>query len=1195
MLAGFVAPTACGSESPTESEPATVSGQPPAQNAAGQGVLPTGKGPVVEHDRDSNLVYERVRIVDRNDQEIAVEERGALTPAIWQRAARPWTHRHEPILYHEQTWAEGRGDGTTEHGFRILRTANDAPPPVDAPAEPPEVAPELLAFAADHPGVGLAVQLSLRDYPQWDIPLVLPDFFSEEERAANTLQRDRAVEMRKVQFAERSGDVLRAIDASGGTLAGLGWETGTVTATISSSALETLSRRTDLANIVWLRGGARDQQEAESAEIGEFQPTIVAAASLQIEDPGLPIWLRFDEAGTLVNTGSMNLSAATLSTVTQAQGGRAHNSVRFTADSSAIVIPDDPDGAGPLTSAALDGLSNLTLEGFVYYDNLNSANYSTMAKKENAYICRAYHNTSTGNYQLQFALFNPSNQWKYVTIPYPGTGTWHHLACTYQLGEMKIYWDGALKQTWSGLPQSPTADSAYPLTLGRHQTSGESLRGRLDNFKLWKATRTAEEICTSSGRFWNGSQCVAHNPWFLGEARSSARLDIDVFHQNGNTGETGNAGRHGYDDITVGINELGSFETSACMFYDGASCTGTSRIQQMFSCTGTLPGSRCVTTGGFGDQDEPDPAALPACSSDSDCTAINPAWGCWTSALDLEKGTPTGCQVNSCCCTGPKCSRHATAVASIIAADYDAGQATGFKIGDNAWTSGAHSDYWEKRMSGLARQAKVILFGEHGSWASSADQGDSLKSSFTTAGIMGVDVLNNSWNWDECTTPPCNRSSKRTIVGPDCNEIATLELEQTAENAYDQGVLVVGSAGNNPGDPGTACDVSSPADIPKVFAVNGVNVGAAGTTCDSDYRTCNVAAAAAALGGATVRVGGVERAGALSVIALAAPTALEGLTYERAPAGTSEDGERGQADDETVSEVFPGRFGGSSAAAGVVTGAAAVLKDFHVARGDSAWINAPGRLFTQMLLMGDRHRGGSVTSQGTTGADKSYGMGRLKLRRLNGGTYGWHREYSDQFTDTAQGVARTIVPWSELNWDEASTSPMKLVKCVLSQQEDMSGGKNEISDIDLGVEIWSSCSGGSLLASRVDGSFDAKKMVAITSADVALGGACVKVVTTPSTLYGGSGTYQVACYASNSMDDACQSNPSYCYDYGLCGSQVDDCGEPIYCGDCAPVSECGNMLCEEGESAYDGCSCYEDCYQCRFPDGSWECPFCGYL
>jgi len=822
--------------------------------------------------RPPQVVFESVRIIDRGGRERSKREIGSLTVEDWQRAARPWTHAGEAYVYQEEAWERRLPDGTSERGYRVVKTPRAAVAPRTSRPSPPELGLDVTAMAAR--GGTLDVILSLRDYPDWDVPLLpASPYLSQAERDSGLTRRRAALQDRRAMFDRRAADLLAHVRAVGGDVVGRGWGGGWILARIPSAALAELAARTDLQRIDGVSGGAKNEQA----------------------DPG-------------------------------------------------------------------------------------SADETTL----------------------------------------PGPGQFN-----------------------------------------------------------------------------------------LGEARHNRRLDVNRLLAAGHNGEIGNPARHPYGDIVVGVNELGVLEDEGCYLGDGNGCSSPSRLREKYTCNGDTPGARCSPESDFPDVDEPGTAAVAGtcCNVDSDCG--NSSWKC-----SLAVATTLCSSARACECVADTCARHATSVTSIAVGDYGGGQGDGLWMGDSECPEGCiHGHTFKNLATGMAPEASLFFWGRHKrpGGLSSSEQDDSLAGAFMGAIERHVDVLNNSWAWNE--GPDLNGNGVieinelRVVYGTDCNPIAIRAIETEAENAYDDGILVVLASGNNPdGVSGTSapCDISSPADIPKVFAVNGLP--SAGTcvrggvtlTCAEDYTCCLVGPAAGATGGATVKTpDGVSHAGALTAVAATAPTGLRYFTTER--------GEHG--------EVDPVRgFGGSSGAAAVVTGLAAVVKSSFLARG-AAWINSPGALFTVMLALADRHFDASP-AQRATGFDREYGAGRLKLRRLDA-------DWNAYITQTA--IDSGPVGW--LPFTAPLPAGTRIAKCVLFQEEDMSG-KEIVSDVNLRVEIRAPVDGlcdpdGGLVMSppREDASFDVKSMVAITDTDATLSGNCLHVVATAGQIAPPSVTWHTFCHASSIRDD----------------------------------------------------------------------------
>ena len=560
--------------------------------------------------------------------------------------------------------------------------------------------------------------------------------------------------------------------------------------------------------------------------------------------------------------------------------------------------------------------------------------------------------------------------------------------------------------------------------------------------------------------------------WGLGTGRQKEYLDADRFHAAGFTGNEPNPGRHSYGDIVIGMNEPGGFESGACAFKEGAGCTGASRIAATYRC------------------DDPD--------------------------ADGNLCEPGVVETNFCDTDGCTDS-HGTATTAVAIGDYTDGQANGKAFSDGAWASStcttsaqcagqpcesglcAHSTAWERARTGMAPEASAVLFGLTKSGSASASFTDMFDDSID----LNLDISSNSWGWGDTT----------------CDLESSSALEDEIEDAYDDGVLVVFSAGNVGGDSATACQIRDPADTPKVLTVNAYDAGEAGcvsnpsTRCLLDRDSCSDGMGGtrgcSARGGADVEVAGRgPRTNAVSIVDLVAPNNVSGITYPSS--GTGTDGSPN------------GGFVGTSAAAPHVSGLAALVKSWYLHQGQT-WVNSPGRLQTIMLAMGDRHFSGDPssgttwTSQLAATPDKWYGVGRARLRLLEstGGLGSWANHFSTH-TFTSQGG---------VGYYPFGTGPLpsgiEVVKCVAMQAEDMSG-KADISEIKLSVRVLPNASAtsctGTATSTRISDNFDTKKVAALTGSTFT--NRCVEVQIDAENVTTQGVTVHAMCYYAGVNDDA---------------------------------------------------------------------------
>ncbi len=170
---------------------------------------------------------------------------------------------------------------------------------------------------------------------------------------------------------------------------------------------------------------------------------------------------------------------------------------------------------------------------------------------------------------------------------------------------------------------------------------------------------------------------------------------------------------------------------------------------------------------------------------------------------------------------------------------------------------------------------------------------------------------------------------------------------------YEGGLALFNAAGNSHHNDENDCTVNSPATAIGVFTVGAWDL-------DSDENE--------SLRSSTSRGGTTTEGRGRTIVDIAANTNLI-YRYQSDSLAALVHGEYAAPDgDESI--------GGTSAATPVVTGSAALLREWWLdtyAHG----IDDPGMLYTNLLLMGDRT---GVNGKITTGFDNTWGAGKLRLR-----------------------------------------------------------------------------------------------------------------------------------------------------------------------------------------------------------------------
>jgi hypothetical protein len=189
------------------------------------------------------------------------------------------------------------------------------------------------------------------------------------------------------------------------------------------------------------------------------------------------------ELDTLDSTPNNNDGAATNVSFTL---GRDGNAILVGATST-ILVADSP---------TIDLATNFSIEAWVRLD-ADTAGRAIVADHNAAFafyfetgaVLRCDLNVSgTGRRTPQHAGF--------------AIGTWHHIACTYDGATLAAWVDGSIV---ASINVAGGADiSNDPMQIGGNQPDSgnpapERMIGAIDQFRLWRVVRSAQELCAAAG------------------------------------------------------------------------------------------------------------------------------------------------------------------------------------------------------------------------------------------------------------------------------------------------------------------------------------------------------------------------------------------------------------------------------------------------------------------------------------------------------------------------------------------------------------------------------------------------------------------------------------------------------------------------------------------------------------------------
>jgi hypothetical protein len=118
-----------------------------------------------------------------------------------------------------------------------------------------------------------------------------------------------------------------------------------------------------------------------------------------------------------------------------------------------------------------------------------------------------------------------------------GDQTWHHVAATFSHGTVKLYLNGALDKTITGV-LTPLV-STEPVAFGREGTyPGGTFNGSIDEIRIWKVVRSKSQIARALTKRLLGSETGLVGYWRFDEGTGQVAADATGHGLNGRLGES---------------------------------------------------------------------------------------------------------------------------------------------------------------------------------------------------------------------------------------------------------------------------------------------------------------------------------------------------------------------------------------------------------------------------------------------------------------------------------------------------------------------------------------------------------------------------------------------------------------------------------------------------------------------------------
>jgi RHS repeat-associated protein len=200
---------------------------------------------------------------------------------------------------------------------------------------------------------------------------------------------------------------------------------------------------------------------------------------------GLVAAYGFEEgSGTAVADRSGNGNNGAISGATWSTAGKFGKALSFDGVNDTVTVPD---------ANSLDLTSGMTIEAWVKPTTSGGWRTAVMKERTGGLSYALYSSSSTGLLPPVGKIFNGAERQTTGTIPI-GTGTWTHLAVTYDGSQLRFYNSGLL--VGSTATTGPITTSTGALRIGGNSVLGQYFAGLIDEVRIHNRALTLDEIQT---------------------------------------------------------------------------------------------------------------------------------------------------------------------------------------------------------------------------------------------------------------------------------------------------------------------------------------------------------------------------------------------------------------------------------------------------------------------------------------------------------------------------------------------------------------------------------------------------------------------------------------------------------------------------------------------------------------------------